>query len=264
MRSGFDTSFVIREIRTSRSNGSPMRKTFSVSINGRNGVVVREQSDDNDVVIERTRNRTQRGNHYTRNSVTAALGFTNYLSPSGKFPDSENKPYGLNQLGSRYFSLGWKWGHRYYNSRLGFNLGFEFAWQNFMLQDAYRFEKGTDSLVLKNYVGKRDTSVLKSKLVVAALKIPVGIAYRINNSWFVEAGGFVGMRLDSHTKFKYDQQGSTRKDTDNSNFYLNNFMYGVNAQVRNRNWGIFGEYNLNPLFTSKGPDLRAFQFGVSC
>jgi hypothetical protein len=262
-----DTNFIIRDIKTIRGsaiggNGND-RKSISVSLSSRrNGgprIIIRERMEDGEIQRYQPQN-----NRYSRNSITLGFGLTNYVSPEGKFPDTENKWYGLNPAGSRYFSLGWKWGHRFRTSRLGFNYGFEFAWQNFMLEDAYRFKKGDSALEFEDYRAKPDgKTVQKSKLVQCNLKIPVSIALRIGKTWFAEVGGFGGYRIDSYTKFKYDQRGNSQKDRERRNYYLNNLQYGVTAQIRNKGWGVFGEYHLNQVFSDKGPKLNAMQFGVS-
>jgi hypothetical protein len=260
-----DTSFIVREIQTNRTGSSEGgRKTISISINKR--------KDGPRILITERRNvdgevenyNYYQNNGYVRSSVTAAFGFNNYVMAGGKFPDAENKWYGLSPLGSRYFSLGWKWGHRFRNSRFGFNYGFEFAWQNFMLQDAYRFTKGRDFVDSIGYMSQKDSiKVNKSKLVQCNIKVPVSVAYRMGKLWYIELGGFVGYRIDSWTKFSYEKNGSSFTDHEyNNNFFLNNAQYGATAQVRRRAWGVFGEYHFNSLF-SRGPQLNAFQFGLS-
>ena len=203
-------------------------------------------------------------------TFTTAFGLTNYLQTNGAgFPQGALEDYTLRPWGSRYFSLGWRWGRRLGNSRTFFNYGFDFAWNNFMLQDAFRFSKnaGTDRLALIDYRqggpgGAGNLTVDKSKLVLSTLKVPLGLDFGLGKGWHLEAGGFVGLRIDSYTKFKFSQDGNTRKDRVRSNYYLNELQYGGRLALRRNGWGAFGEVHANPLFTDKGPGLRAFQFGV--
>ncbi len=203
-------------------------------------------------------------------TFTTAFGLTNYLQTNGAgFPQGELENYTLRPWGSRYFSLGWRWGRRLGNSRTFFNYGFDFAWNNFMLQDAFRFTKdaATDRLGLIDYRqggpgGAGNLAVDKSKLVLSTLKVPLGLDFGLGKGWHLEAGGFVGVRIDSYTKFKFTQDGNTRKDRVRSNYYLNELQYGGRLALRRNGWGAFGEVHANPLFTDKGPGLRAFQFGV--
>ena len=165
-------------------------------------------------------------------------------------------------------AIGYNWARNFGKSPFGYNIGFESAWQNFMLQDNYRWRKGDSAVVLEPYAtepGSLHTSqsLLKSKLEVWTLKVPITFNVMINRSWSLEAGGFAGYRIESHSKVKINEEGSERKDHEGSNFYLSNFQYGFKGQVRYRSIGLFAEYNMNPLFSpGKGPELRTFQFGI--
>ena len=109
----------------------------------------------------------------------------------------------------------------------------------------------------------------KSKFTVAYLSIPVVPTLQFRNShgkklFRLGAGGYAGLRLESHTKVKYKENGNSTKGKERGSFYLNDFRYGLMAQVGIRWLTFFAKYDLNPLFAdTKGPELHALSFGVT-
>jgi hypothetical protein len=197
------------------------------------------------------------------------LGLNNYLQ-DGNFPDAEGQPHGLRPLGSRYVALGINQKARLggEKSRLSFHTGLNLSWYNFMLQDNVRLIRGPEQVEALSPEAPRVLD--KSKLTVAYINIPAMLVMDFRSGkkkgLSLGLGGYGGYRIGSYTKIKYSENNRTRRDKDHNNFYLNNWRYGVTAQVGL--WGInlFANYDLNNLFSdNKGPggdELNAFSFGI--
>lgn len=266
--SGGDTTLVIQRVETSRataSEGDKDHRDITISFSSKSGgpkIVIKDRMVEEEVSISARDEKKKRSRlHY--NSFTMNLGLTNYLTSSGKAPSGADAGYALNAASSRYITLGWKWYQQLGHSPFGINYGAEFAWQNFMLKDGYQFtstDSGTQLVDLRNTA---NLSVTKSKLVQSSIKVPVALETHFGKGWVLELGGFAGLRIGSHAKLKYEQDGNTKKDFAYGSFDLTDFHYGARAVVRHRGFGIFGEYQANTLFASgKGPELHAMQFGV--
>lgn len=262
-----DTTLVIRRVETSRPNATDKdHRDIAISFSNKGGIpriIIKDRIIEEETVVE-VRNEKKRRERLHYNGFSMNLGLTNYLTPSGTTTKGADAGYALNAASSRYITLGWKWHQQLGHSPFGVNYGFEFAWQNFMLRDSYQFvstDSGTQLIDLRNTPG---TSVTKSKLVQSSIKIPLALETHFGKGWVLELGGFAGLRIGSHSKLKYEQDGDTKKDFAYGNFDLTDFHYGGRAVIRHRGFGLFGEYQGNTLFASgKGPELHAMQFGIT-
>ncbi|SHM15573.1 outer membrane beta-barrel protein [Hymenobacter psychrotolerans] len=174
----------------------------------------------------------------------------------------------LRTMASRYVSLNWHYIQRIGSRRspLYIMTGPELSFNNYMLDNNYRFlaaDNGT-------YVVKdTELSLEKSKLATTVLNLPLVPVLNFrddrNKSAFrIGAGGFVGYRLASHTKIKYEQDGSTRKDKDRSSYNLEDFQYGLQGLIGLRSVTLFAKYNLNEVFKdNRGPQANVLSFGIS-
>ncbi|SFB73511.1 Outer membrane protein beta-barrel domain-containing protein [Flexibacter flexilis DSM 6793] len=224
------------------------------SYNGNISVNVRDVNKDTTIHVKSHRSRT-------RSTFDIDLGFNTFSQKTS------DKRYDLNPLGSRYISL--RWGYRTRiggkESPLRLNYGMEVAWNNYMFQDDYVIKKGSGSV---DFVQKLDAdnnpiNFKKSKLTTCFLNVPVTFEIKKKN-FRVGAGGFVGYRLDSYSKIKYSFEGDTKRDRDHSNFYLNNWQYGLRATVGIKEVDFFVNYHLNNLFESgKADKLNPISFGIT-
>lgn len=106
---------------------------------------------------------------------------------------------------------------------------------------------GTERLAFKkNYhlanndgvVGVDTTFALikRNKLVLTYLDIPLEVRFHPGGTeegegFFIGAGVIGGIRLEAHTKIRYEQNGKSRTDKLRSNFGLNDIRYGVQLRV---------------------------------
>jgi hypothetical protein len=192
------------------------------------------------------------------------LGWNNYLE-SGSLPSDKNKPYGLSPLNSNIVTLrfvktilGRRPKNRFYGT-----LGTEISWNNYKYENDFIIRKGSDGVDFDPF--PTDKKMIKSKLTISWLNVPLMVHYRSKNSSFhIAAGGFAGYRLGSHNKIKYEKDGADHKDKEFTNFYLNSLQYGLRLQVGFYDMDLFASYNLNTLFAKdKGPALTPISFGIT-
>lgn len=261
-----DSTLKIRRIAGDRTK----IRSYKIQINADDNEVIMTGGD---TINREVRIYTGNGNHrphnrHRRNWIDDVfeidLGFNNYLE-SGKFPSDNNKPYGLSPWNSNYVALRGMKQFRFGNkSPFRLSVGLEVAWNNFKFDGKQIITKGSDTVTFEPPADS-NWKVNKSKLTISWLNVPVMMHYRAKNSSFhVAAGGFVGYRMGSHSKIKYDVDGNTKKDHVYTNFYLNSVQYGARFQIGFHDVDFFAQYNLNELFTSgKGPKLTPFSFGIT-
>ncbi|SDL53744.1 Outer membrane protein beta-barrel domain-containing protein [Catalinimonas alkaloidigena] len=224
----------------------------------------RSDNDDDDDDDHDHDRHAKRRNHRVDSDFILDLGLNNYLE-NGQTPDATGQPYGLRPLGSRYVALGYSWRVRMGGpkSPLYFEPGLSVSWYNFMFQDNVQIIKDPAARMVTFPV---DTvrNLQKSKLTASYLNVPASVGLKFGRGFRIAAGGYIGYRLGSHSKIKYDRDnGRSEKDKEHTNFYLNSWRYGVAGEIGFRDLTLFANYDLNPLFNEGfGPDLQAISGGI--
>jgi len=217
----------------------------------------------------------------TTNDFNVDIGLNNWLD-NGQFPDANNSPYSVKGFGSWYVALN-SVNKTWIAGPLVLDWGLGISWYNWKLEDASNnIIKGDNAVeFIPSSVAGR-----KSKLTASYLNIHVvpmldfsngrqkvtnikGKGIKINKyskkGFRMGAGMYAGYRLGSHTKF-IDENGD--KDKESGNFFLENFRYGVRAQLGWKGIELWGAYDLNNVFfEGRGPagseGLNAISFGVT-
>lgn len=211
-------------------------------------------------------------NNYNHTEFSMDFGFNTFLE-GGKIPARYDSPYGLRPLGSRYVAFSVLRNQQIGGEKSPFYLrwGLELAWNNFMFEgDNYAVQKpeGVTFPVYTNASGN-PVKLDKSKLTVCYLSIPVVPTLQFYNkhgrrTFRIGAGGYAGIRLASYTKVKYQEGDNSVTRHEHGHFFLNDFRYGLMAQVGVRGLSVFAKYDLNPLFsTNKGPELNTLSVGLT-
>lgn len=174
----------------------------------------------------------------------------------------------LRPEGSRYVNLGLSYRQRLGGRRSPLYLlgGPEIAFNNYMLEGNYKWQNtnGITSVALEPTARQYQ----KTKLATSTLTVPLMLQLRLRdehhrNTFRLGAGGFVGYRLASWTKLKYFENGSTYKDKDYGSYNLNDWQYGLQAQIGYGSFNFFVKYNLNELFRDgRGPQAQTLSFGL--
>ncbi|MBL7870449.1 MAG: hypothetical protein JNM78_02470 [Cyclobacteriaceae bacterium] len=228
--------------------------------------------DENWTVI---RNKKDRYSKRTYSSFNFDLGTNNYLS-DGNFPDQDNALYTVKPWGSWYVAANSVQRTRIVN-KFFVEWGLGVSWYNFKFQNEQTLISKNDNSVLF-MADTRDADFKKSKLTatyVNASIVPMldfGKSRRKpsvfddhnSDSFRIGVGPYIGYRIDSYTKQKFEENGNERKPRDHDNFYLNNLRYGMRLQLGFDDVDLFFNYDMNELFIeNKGPKLNAFSFGVT-
>lgn len=174
----------------------------------------------------------------------------------------------LRPEGSRYVNLGLSYRQRLGGRRSPLYLlgGPELAFNNYMLEGNYKWQNtnGITSVALEPTTRQYQ----KTKLATSTLTVPLMLQLRLHDehhrtTFRLGAGGFVGYRLASWTKLKYFENGSTYKDKDYGSYNLNDWQYGLQAQLGYGSLNFFVKYNLNELFRDgRGPQAQTLSFGL--
>jgi len=194
------------------------------------------------------------------------IGFNSYVTSDGSLsmPDeyqyldlNQGKSVGVN-INFLQYSIGLQ---RRGNIGLVTGLGLEF--------NNYRFD--SHNLLTKDENGNltyetTDRDVRKNKLATVYLNMPLLMefqipTYRNGSPIYFSAGGIGGVRLKSHTKVVYNEDGK-KKEKDRSDFNLSTLRYGVTARMGYRAINLYGSYYFSSLFEqNKGPELYPVSVG---
>ncbi len=98
-----------------------------------------------------------------------------------------------------------------------------------------------------------NASFSKNKLATTYLDIPVEFRFHPfgtddGEGLFLGVGGIVGLRLNAHTKWKYDNNGETVRDKVSGKFNLNSFRYGYQVRAGFRGVHVFYKRFVSPVF----------------
>lgn len=247
--------------------------------NGDTEVVIRTDDGKTSETDNGDRNYVRNGKNFVksrrygsspRKGFSFALGLNTYGN-NETTPGYNKEGYDLKPFGSRYVSLGYIGSAKIIRGeKAGFHLDFgvDFSWFNLMYDGNTTIYKLND----RDQVGFREPEddngqkyqSKKSKLVVPNVNLSIMPTVSFKNTFisYISAGMYGGYRLGSYTKVR--KEGSKDVDHDRTNFYLNNFRYGVAAEVGFKNFiNLFVNYDLNTLHeTNKGPKVNMISFGI--
>ncbi|WP_139921847.1 porin family protein [Hymenobacter sp. DG01] len=210
----------------------------------------------------------QRANRAVRSNFNIDLGLNtlvNRETPAG------GEDFDLRPIGSRYLSLNWHYDIRVGKKGSPFHLitGPELAFNNYMLDKNNQFFDVDGRTIISQNLETPNRELQKSKLAVSSINLPLMPVLDFKNkkgrdAFRIGAGGFVGYRLGSHTKIKYEDGGNTKKDKDRGSYNLADFQYGLQGTIGIRSIDLFAKYNLNDTFkNNRGPQAQTLSFGIS-
>ncbi len=198
------------------------------------------------------------------------LGFNNFVE-KGNFPSSGSQYHLRNAVKYVAFTYLKQVHIGKDKSPFFFNTGIELSWNGFMFEKDVRLST-SDSLHHATLTDKDPNGGMlhlrKSKLGVAYLSVPIMFTLDLNDAHQgklkLGLGGYAGIRLKSWNKLKYDDG---KKEKTVNSFFLNDFRYGLMAEVGFSDISLFIKYDLNPLFqTGKGfnpnEDINAINIGI--
>ncbi|TLU98116.1 hypothetical protein [Dyadobacter luticola] len=177
--------------------------------------------------------------------------------------------YDLKPFGSRFISLGYVASTtvaRGKNARLHFDFGADFSWYNLMFDGNNTIDKNDQRVTFPAVMGDstKEIQMKKTKLVVPYVNLSFMPTVSFSHSFisYLSAGVYGGYRLGSYTKLR--REGSKDVDHVRKNFFLEQFRYGLSAEIGIRNFpDLFVSYDINKLYEeNRGPSVRMLSFGV--
>jgi hypothetical protein len=108
----------------------------------------------------------------------------------------------------------------------------------------------------------------KNKLRATYLRIPLMLEFNTSNdpdrTVHLAVGAIGGLRIGSITKQHYEIDGQNFRDRVKSDFNLNTFTLDAAVRVGYRNFTLWANYGLTPLFESgKGPEVYPLSVGLT-
>lgn len=239
-----------------------------------------EKSDDWWSGMSHSNKNKTSGEKRTWHEPMLDIGMNNYLE-NGRFPDGNGEPYTVKPFGSWYVALGSAFRTRVAGP-LALEWGGNISWYNFKFVDpAQRIVSGDESVLWEL---SDLPSPIRSKLTVTYVNVSavpmLDFGYKKktktnddgttkeyythkNKNFRVGMGGYLGYKIDSYSKFVYEEDGKNKDHSKNS-YYLENLRYGLQFKVGYDGVDLFVNYDLNTLFhAGRGPELNAFSFGIS-
>ena len=150
------------------------------------------------------------------------------------------------------------------NFGVGTGLGIEF--NDYRFDNQMPIKKADNRIVVDSSYSNAGYNLEKAKLTTTYITVPLIFEYQTqisnDNKFFISLGMIGGMKLGSHTKVVYKNQGDKNKDKERSDFFLSPFRYGYTFRAGYGFLKVFANYYDVPLFEkNKGPQLRPFTIG---
>lgn len=216
-----------------------------------------DEDDNNDNNYTKPKKKSNNGRFFSRTDFGFYLGLNNWAKGPSAVPT-------LQTWGSRFIALSFRRNATLINGKqvdLALSYGPEISWNNFMFEDNKYIDHSTEQAEF--LVANKDLN--KSKLVVTSLNLPVMLNFGFEEAKLkIGFGGYIGYRVGSYRKLKYGD--SNKKEIDRDNYGLNDFRYGLTAEIgKRRGITFFGRYDMSELFKSNQKNtagLQAWTVGI--
>lgn len=116
------------------------------------------------------------------------------------------------------------------------------------------------------YASDSVTTFSKSALVSHNFSMPIEFRFRSKGWKHVKfhLGGKIGYNAAIYNKSKFDVQDATYTIKSRDLFDAARLTYSAHVRIGIRNWALFGQYGINPMFTKSGSTkLNHIQMGLS-
>ncbi|MFO7657125.1 MAG: outer membrane beta-barrel protein [Bacteroidales bacterium] len=136
----------------------------------------------------------------------------------------------------------------------------------------YHFDGDNSISEVNGIIVSNDLSALslnKSKLTTTFLNVPLLLELQLgpekrSKRFFIAGGVIGGLKLGSHTKIVYREEGSKRKEKDRDDFNINSLRYGFTVRAGFHQAKLYAVYYPATFFEKgKGPELYPFNVGIS-
>ncbi len=201
--------------------------------------------------------------------MIVGFGFNNTFNENSFLVESNYDTYP-----SRYFEIGWEWSQRILNESnwLRFNYGFSFQFNGFKQDDDQLFVENGDQTELQDFGQELEKSKFRMTNLIFPLHLELSNSQKVikddGNITFRDPGfkfgfgGFAGLNLSNLQKLKYKDNGNDFKVKERGDFNAERFLYGLSTYIGFDDIQLFGQYNLNSVFSDNPIDEHNFQLGI--
>ncbi|MEP0984412.1 outer membrane beta-barrel protein [Ekhidna sp.] len=150
------------------------------------------------------------------------------------------------------------------SSKLSFNYGVGLGLEKMSLGDStlasqYNFTNGSNDSLAAVAIIPNSENFEKNKLASTYLDIPFELRFHPlgteeGEGLFIGAGGIVGLRLNAHTKWNYDNNGETVREKISGKYNLNSFRYGYQIRAGFKGVHVFYKRYLSNVFKDSFQD----------
>ncbi|WP_259017003.1 PorT family protein [Emticicia fluvialis] len=216
-----------------------------------------EKSSETRTWSSKPEKKSSNSRFFSKSDFGIYLGLNNWANGPSTVPD-------LQTWGSRFVALSFQRNATLINGKqvdFAISYGPEIAWNNFMFEGNNYIDNSTGKIEF--FKSAKDLN--KSKLVVTSLNLPIMFNFGFEEAKFkIGLGGYVGYRVGSYRKLKYSD--SSKKEINKDNYGLNDFRYGLVAEIgKRRGITFFGRYDMGELFKSSQENaagLQAWTIGI--
>lgn len=151
---------------------------------------------------------------------------------------------------------------------IGLVTGMGLEWNNYRFDKKITLTEAETGEIIPEALNP-DWSIKKSKLTSLYLTVPLLLEFQIPVGYKsrrvnFSAGIVGGLRIASHTKIKYKNNGNTHKDKDHDDFNLKALRYAGQVRLGYKSIKLFATYGLTELFEDgKGPELTPYTVGIT-
>ena len=245
---GRNIKIVARDIRNQMSKSDTLRNDREEHWSRRE-----RNDDDDDDDRGNDKPKTQSGNRrfFSKSDFGFYIGLNNWANGPSTLPT-------LQTWGSRFIALSLRRNATLINGKkvdMALSYGPEISWNNFMFEEDNYIDYSTKQITFNTAT----KSLNKSKLVVTSLNLPIMLNFGFEEAKLkIGIGGYIGYRVGSYRKLKYSD--SNKKENDKGNYGLNDFRYGLTAEIgKRRGITFFGRYDLSELFKSSQKNVAGVQ-----
>jgi hypothetical protein len=151
-------------------------------------------------------------------------------------------------------------------NNFGFVTALRLEFYNYVFDNNSSIEKDDNGVVVQRlYTQDLD----KSKLSVSYFSIPLLLEFQFPGAlshkkrMWIAAGVIGSIKLTSHTKVKYHEDGDRKKEKNRDDFNINVLRYHLTARMGYSDFYVYGNYSPVRFFEkNKGPELYPFSVGV--
>lgn len=197
------------------------------------------------------------------NFVDKDFSLSRTVAKGNEFMDlNTSKSWDVNiNLFQKSFSL--------YSDKIGFVTGLGLELNNYRFENDNSIKKDVNGIIIEDDLSniKAVGSIQKSKLATTFITLPLTVEFQIptgKNRIYFNTGLIGGLKLGSHTKVVYKENGDRQKDKNHDDFNISPLRYGLTGRLGYKSWNVFCNYYLTPFFEKdKGPELYPFAVGLA-